>query len=73
MVSLAAGTARTGRALHIPVLVSEGRVTTIDALLACAVTTRVTLNAALSWWPADPDSGLVIGYYAIREATAVFR
>ena len=36
MVSLAAGKARTGRALHNPVPVSEGRVTTIDAQGLCS-------------------------------------
>jgi len=34
--------------------------------LACAVTTRVTVNAALGWWWADPRRDLVIGYDAIR-------
>jgi divalent metal cation (Fe/Co/Zn/Cd) transporter len=36
MFSLAAGKARTGRALDNPVLITEGRVTTIDGLLAVA-------------------------------------
>lgn len=73
MFSLAAGKARTGRALNNPVLVTEGRVTMIDALLACAVLTGVTLNAALGWWWADPAAGLVIVYYSVREAVAVTR
>ena len=37
MFTLAAGKARTGRALGNPVLVTEGRVTVIDGILAVAV------------------------------------
>ena len=37
MFALAAGKARTGRALDNPVLRTEGRVTTIDGILAVAV------------------------------------
>lgn len=47
MVSLAWGKARTSRALSNPVLLTEGRVTTIDGLLAVAVLTGLTLNAAI--------------------------
>jgi len=68
MFALAAGKHRTGRALDNPVLITEGRVTTIDAFLACAVLLGLVLNAALGWWWADPAAGLVIVYYAVREA-----
>jgi hypothetical protein len=37
MFALAAGKARTGGALHNPVLATEGRVTLIDGILAAAV------------------------------------
>ena len=37
MLALAAGKARTGRALDNPVLRTEGRVTLIDGILATAV------------------------------------
>ena len=37
MFALAFGKDRTGRALGNPVLTTEGRVTVIDGLLACAV------------------------------------
>ena len=49
----------------------ESRVTIIDGLLACAVLVGLLLNAALGWWWADPLAGLVIVYYAIREARAI--
>jgi divalent metal cation (Fe/Co/Zn/Cd) transporter len=71
MFALAAGKKRTGRALGNPVLTTEGRVTVIDGLLACAVLLGLTLNATLGWWWADPAAGLVIVYYAVKEARTI--
>lgn len=68
MLALAHGKARTGKALGNPVLQTEGRVTLIDAYLAGAVLVGLSLNAAFGWWWADPAAGLVIVYYAAREA-----
>ncbi|MGH3847987.1 MAG: cobalt transporter, partial [Pseudonocardiaceae bacterium] len=59
MLALATGKTRTGTALGNPVLTAEGRVTLIDALLAGSVLLGLVLNAALSWWWADPLAGLV--------------
>lgn len=73
MVTLAAGKRRTGTALANPVLITEGRVTAIDALLAAAVLIGVTLNAVVGTWWADPLAGLVIVYYALREARSIRR
>jgi len=73
MVVLAAGKAQTGRALGNPVLVSEGRVTFIDGVLAVAVLAGLALNAAFSAWWADPLVGFVIVFYGIREAVTIFR
>jgi divalent metal cation (Fe/Co/Zn/Cd) transporter len=70
MFALAAGKSRIGGALNNPVLTTEGRVTTIDAVLASVVLLGLILNALLGWWWADPVSGYVILYYAIREARA---
>ena len=67
MFTLAAGKARTGRALDNPVLRTEGRVTMIDGILAIAVLLGLVLNAALGWWWADPAAGYVLVYYAARE------
>lgn len=72
MFSLAAGKKRTGAALHNPVLITEGRVTVIDALLAVAVLLGLAGNATFNWWWADPVAGLVIVYYAGREARTIF-
>jgi divalent metal cation (Fe/Co/Zn/Cd) transporter len=67
MYGLAAGKARTGRALGNPVLQTEGRVTMIDGILATAVLLGLILNAALGWWWADPAAGYVLVFYAARE------
>jgi divalent metal cation (Fe/Co/Zn/Cd) transporter len=73
MFALALGKSRTGRALHNPVLVTEGKVTFIDGILACAVLIGIALDALFGWWWADPLAGLVIVFYAVREAMAIFR
>jgi divalent metal cation (Fe/Co/Zn/Cd) transporter len=72
MFTLAAGKARTGRALDNPVLRTEGRVTTIDGILAVAVLLGLIFNAALGWWWADPAAGYVLVYYAAREVREIF-
>lgn len=72
MFALAAGKARTGRELDNPVLRTEGRVTTIDGILAVAVLLGLILNAAAGWWWADPAAGYVLVYYAAREVREIF-
>ena len=68
MFTLAAGKARTGASLSNPVLQTEGRVTTIDAILACVVLAGLVLHSGLGWWWADPVAGYVLVFYAFREA-----
>ena len=68
MLLLAGGKHITGRQLGNPVLMTEARVTLVDAYLAAAVLIGVGLNSTLGWWWADPVSGLVIVYYGFREA-----
>jgi divalent metal cation (Fe/Co/Zn/Cd) transporter len=72
MFALAAGKARTGRALGNPVLRTEGRVTLIDAILAAAVLAGLLLNATAGCWWADPAAGYVLVYYAVREVREIF-
>ncbi|MFY9865514.1 MAG: cation transporter [Trebonia sp.] len=72
MFALAAGKARTGRALDNPVLRTEGRVTLIDGILATAVLAGLVLNATVGWWQADPAAGYVLVYYAAREVREIF-
>jgi len=72
MFALAAAKARTGRALANQVLITEGRVTLVDAILAVAVLAGLALNAAAGLWWADPLAALVIVFYALREAREIF-
>jgi divalent metal cation (Fe/Co/Zn/Cd) transporter len=72
MFALAAGKARTGRALDNPVLRAEGRVTLIDGLLATAVLVGLGANAAFDWWWADPLAGYFLAFYAIREVRHIW-
>jgi divalent metal cation (Fe/Co/Zn/Cd) transporter len=71
MFSLAAGKRNTGQRLNNPVLITESRVTVVDGLLATAVLLGLILNASLNWWWADPAAGLLIVYYALREARSI--
>lgn len=73
MLLLSHGKRITGHKLGNPVLMTEARVTLIDALLAAAVLVGLVLNAVAGWWWADPLAGLVIVYYGIREGLAAVR
>lgn len=70
MFSLARGKAVAGRTLDNPVLLTEGRVTTVDGILATAVLAGLALNAGLGWWWADPAAAYVLVFYGAREARA---
>jgi divalent metal cation (Fe/Co/Zn/Cd) transporter len=72
MLGLAAAKGQTGKALGNVTLETESRVTLIDAYLAGAVLAGLLLNAAAGWWWADPLAGLVVVYYAVREAREAF-
>jgi divalent metal cation (Fe/Co/Zn/Cd) transporter len=72
MFTLAIGKARTGRALGNQVLITEGRVTLVDGILAVAVLAGLALNAVAGLWWADPLAALVIVFYALREAREIF-
>jgi divalent metal cation (Fe/Co/Zn/Cd) transporter len=72
MFGLAAAKAGTGRALDNPVLITEGRVTFVDGLLATSVLVGLTLNATTGAWWADPLAGFVIVFYGLKEARTIF-
>jgi divalent metal cation (Fe/Co/Zn/Cd) transporter len=72
MLTLADGKARTGRALGNAVLVTESRVTLVDAYLAGAVLIGLILNAAAGAWWADPLAGFVIVFYGLKEGHAAW-
>lgn len=73
MFLLAFGKHRVGRALADPVLLTEGRVTFVDGILAASVLAGILLNALFGLWWADPVAGLVIVFYAVREARSALR
>ncbi|MGN6759781.1 MAG: cation transporter [Leifsonia sp.] len=73
MFALAFGKARVGRRLGNRVLITEGRVTLVDGILACSVLVGIALDGLFGWWWADPVAGLVIVVYAVREAVQIFR
>ena len=73
MFLLAFGKHRVGRALQDPVLLTEGKVTLVDGILAAAVLVGILLNALFGLWWADPVAGLVIVFYAVREAVHALR
>ena len=67
MLLLAFGKRTTGQQLKNEVLLTEGRVTLVDAYLAGAVLVGLVLNALFGWWWADPLASLVLVYYGIKE------
>jgi len=73
MFVLARGKARTGAELGNEVLVTEGRVTFVDGVLATAVLIGLVLNAGLGWWWADPLAGMVIVVYGVKEGVGALR
>jgi divalent metal cation (Fe/Co/Zn/Cd) transporter len=73
MLLLAFGKRVTGQQLKNEVLLTEGRVTMVDAYLAAAVLVGLILNALFGWWWADPLASLVIVYYGVREAIHALR
>jgi divalent metal cation (Fe/Co/Zn/Cd) transporter len=68
MLLLASGKRVIGQRLKNEVLLTEGKVTLVDAYLAGAVLVGLILNAFFGWWWADPLASLVIVYYGSREA-----
>ena len=72
MFTLAAGKARTGRALGNPCCGPRAGSRMIDGILATAVLLGLVLNAALGWWWADPAAGYVLVFYATREVREIF-
>lgn len=73
MLLLALGKRLTGQQLQNEVLLTEGRVTLVDAYLAGAVLIGLVFNALWGWWWADPLAALVIVYYGVREAIHALR
>ena len=73
MLALAWGKRVTGLGIGNAVLVTEARVTLIDAVLAGSVLVGTGLDVAVGWWWADPFAGLVLVYYGLVEGRAALR
>lgn len=73
MFALATGKSQVGMTLGNPVLTAEARVTMIDGILAGAVLVGLVLNTFAGWWWADPMTGYLLLYYAVREARATLK
>jgi divalent metal cation (Fe/Co/Zn/Cd) transporter len=73
MLLLAWGKRVTGGQLHNEVLLTEGKVTLVDAYLAGAVLIGLVVNALFGWWWADPLASLVIVFYGFREGLHAWR
>jgi divalent metal cation (Fe/Co/Zn/Cd) transporter len=73
MFALAAGKTRVGRSLGNPVLITEGRVTLVDGILATSVLAGVLLDRLFDWWWAESLAAYIIVFYAARECVTIFR
>jgi divalent metal cation (Fe/Co/Zn/Cd) transporter len=73
MLLLAFGKRVTGQQLKNDVLLTEGKVTLVDAYLAGAVLLGLAFNALFGWWWADPLASVVILYYGLREGLHAWR
>ncbi|GMQ86063.1 MAG: hypothetical protein BMS9Abin07_1635 [Acidimicrobiia bacterium] len=68
MLALAAAKRRVAGQLDSAPLRSEATMTFLDAILATATLSGLTLNAALGWWWADPAAALLVAVAAGNEA-----
>ena len=68
MITLALKKFQVGKQLNNPVLLTEGRVTLVDAALAAIVLISMLLNIWLGWWWADVAGGFILMGYCFLEA-----
>ena len=68
MFGLAVAKHRFAARLQSAPLRSEANMTFLDGILSTATMTGLALNAALSWWWADPAAALLVGIAAANEA-----
>jgi divalent metal cation (Fe/Co/Zn/Cd) transporter len=72
MVALALKKLQVGKLLNNPVLLTEGRVTLVDAGLACVVLLSILFTQRFGWWWADIAGGLVLMVYCFWEAIHIW-
>ena len=73
MVTLAVKKFQVGKLLNNPVLLTEGRVTLVDAGLACMVLISILVTQYYGWWWADIAGGFILTGYCFWEAIHIWR
>jgi divalent metal cation (Fe/Co/Zn/Cd) transporter len=73
MALLGTAKSRTGTTLGNPVLLTEAKVTLIDAGLAATLLAGLVFNAAVGWWWADPLAALFLVALAVKEGLEALR
>ncbi len=73
MIILALKKFQIGKLLNNPVLLTEGRVTLVDAALAGIVLLSMLFTSLLGWWWLDSIGGLILMGYCFWESIHIFR
>jgi divalent metal cation (Fe/Co/Zn/Cd) transporter len=73
MIILAFKKFKVGKFLNNPVLLTEGRVTLVDAALAFIVLLSMLFTALLGWWWLDSIGGLILMGYCFWEAIHIYQ
>lgn len=72
MVLLALKKFQVGKVLNNPVLLTEGRVTLVDAALAFIILISMVFTTILGWWWLDSIGGLILMAYCFWEAAHIY-
>ncbi|HMG82640.1 MAG TPA: cation transporter [Ferruginibacter sp.] len=73
MILLALKKFQVGKLLNNPVLLTEGRVTLVDAALAFIVLITMLFTALFGWWWLDSIGGLILMTYCFWEAIHIYK
>jgi divalent metal cation (Fe/Co/Zn/Cd) transporter len=73
MMLLALKKNQIGKLLNNPVLLTEARVTVVDACLALIVLMSILFTAWFDWWWADIAGGFILMVYCFYEAIHIWR
>ncbi|HTB52328.1 MAG TPA: cation transporter [Ferruginibacter sp.] len=73
MIILALKKFQVGKLLNNPVLLTEGRVTLVDATLAFLVLLSMLFTALFGWWWIDSIGGFILMVYCFWEAIHIYK
>lgn len=68
MLILAYKKYQVGKKINNKVLLTEGRVTSVDAALALIVLMGFLLTTYLGWWWTDSLAGIILTFYCFGES-----